>query len=61
MRVDDESLIGKVETLLAERPRKTVGRSAIHELVGSMDKSSAEEMEKLIESHCENIDDGGWK
>lgn len=61
LKVDDESLIGRVEALLAGRQKMSAGRSAIHDLVGSMDKSSAEEMEKLIESHCENIDDAGWK
>jgi hypothetical protein len=59
--VNDENLIDKVDALLTKSPKTSEGKSSIYDVVGIMDKSTADEMEKTIEAHCENVDDADWK
>jgi hypothetical protein len=36
-------------------------KKSFHDLVGIMNKKDAEEMKRIIEEGCEQIDEDGWK
>lgn len=55
LSVNNEKIIGKLESLLKREKNKEAQQSSVYDLLGVLSKEEAEEMEKTIESCCENI------
>lgn len=61
LSVSNEKIIDKLESLLKREKEKKGQQPSVYDLLGVLSKEEAEEMEKTIESCCENIDEEDWK
>lgn len=61
LSVKDEDMVEKVEALLGDYAKQVGTIPFIQDLVGTLDGPSADEMEKVIQTHCERTDDAGWQ
>lgn len=69
LKVDNDTTLKQVETVIRKAvikrkkstPQKITVKKSFHDLVGIMPKKDAEEMNRIIEDGCEQIDQNGWK
>lgn len=62
LKVDNDTTLKEVKTVLRKSKKKpVVAKKSFHDLVGIMNKKDAEEMKRIIEEGCEQIDEDGWK
>ena len=61
-RVENESVLRQVEAILKKAKAKGVStKKDFSEFVGLLTNKEADEMQKIIDDGCENIDWDGWK
>lgn len=69
LKVDNDATLKQVETVIRKavtKKKKVVkeinpAKKSFHDLVGIMNKKDAEDMKRIIEQGCEQIDEDGWK
>lgn len=64
LKVDNDATLKQVETVIRKaviKRKKSVPKKSFHDLVGIMAKKDAEEMSRIIEDGCEQIDQNDWK
>lgn len=69
LKVDNDATLKQVEIVIrkAVTKKKTVTggakttKKSFHDLVGILSKKDAEDMKRIIEEGCEQIDEHGWK
>jgi hypothetical protein len=62
LKIDDESLLSDIESFIEARKTETpeLGQT-LQSLAGIWTNEEAEEIEKIIENSCENINPDDWK
>ncbi len=61
LKENDGSVLNEVEKALSKSPLKAVTRKNFTEFSGIISREEAEEMEKIIEEGCEQINPDDWK
>lgn len=61
LRENNDAVLNEVEIALSKSALKAVPRKSFTELTNSISKEEAEELEKIIEEGCEQINPDDWK
>lgn len=61
LKEDNEAILIEVETLLTKSKLDAVNRKRFKNFAGIWAKEEAEEIEKIIEESCEQINPDDWK
>ena len=61
LKIEDEALLNEVESLLARDAIKMAEKKRPEDFAGIWSEEEAEEMKKIIEESCEQIDPDDWK
>jgi hypothetical protein len=61
LRENNDAVLKEVEKALSHSALKAVPRKSFSELTGSISKEEAEELEKIIEEGCDQINPDDWK
>lgn len=60
LKIEDERILEEVETVI-KKNKRNAGRKSFKEFAGLMSDTEAEELEKIIEEGCEQINPDDWK
>lgn len=61
LKVNDDSTLSKLETILKKSNRTKAGKTSAHNFVGLWSKKDAALIEKAIKEGCEQINADDWK
>ena len=60
LKIKDHILLDKIEALMKHKPSPPA-KSSIHKYAGIWSKEEVEEIKKIIEKDCEQIQEEDWK
>lgn len=61
LKIQNEAVLEEVETVIANSKLHAVGRKSFKDLVGIWTEQEADEMKRIIEEGCEQINPDDWK
>jgi hypothetical protein len=61
LKEDNEAVLAEVETILIKSKLQAADRKGLKDFAGIWTKEEAEEIEKIIEESCEQINPDDWK
>jgi hypothetical protein len=61
LKIENEAVLTEVETVIANSKLRAVSRKSFKDLVGIWTEEEADEMKRIIEEGCEQINPDDWK
>jgi hypothetical protein len=61
LKIDNEAVLEEVETVISKSKLHVVNRKSFKDLLGVWTEEEADEMKKIIEESCEQINPNDWR